>query len=134
MANNYYEGMFLLDSVDYASDPDGMSEMVTAAVEKAGGTIEAHRPWQEGRLAYEIEGRRKGLHYLVMFRMDSGHMDDLQLICRRNDKILRTMFLAQPKIVFEDTVRVMQPHDEHDEAGEEGGEQPAEATASAGAE
>ena len=48
---NYYEGMFLLDSADFASDPDGMTKMLTDLIERVGGTISAHRPWQDGRLA-----------------------------------------------------------------------------------
>ena len=125
MAENYYEGMFLLDSTDYASDPDGMSQMLAETVGKAGGTVEAHRPWQEGRLAYEVEGRRKGLHYLVMFTMETGKMTDLQLACRRNDKILRTLFLTHPKILFDATVAAIQPGEEGQEEQEEGAETPA---------
>ena len=61
-----YEGMFLLNSNQYASDPEGTVADVIKILEKAGASITAHRPWQEGRLAYEIENQRKGLHYIVM--------------------------------------------------------------------
>lgn len=121
---NYYEGMFLLDSADYASDPDGMSHMLTDLIEKLGGTIAAHRPWQDGRLAYEIKGRRKGLHYLVMFTLDTAKMDDLNRACRLNEKILRTLFTSHPKILFDATVAAIHPDAEHATHAEE---QPAEA-------
>lgn len=109
MASNYYEGMFLLDSADYASDPDGTSQMLIDTIEKVGGEIAAHRPWQEGRLAYEVEGRRKGLHYLIMFQMEGRKMSDLQRACRLNDKVLRTLFLNHPQIMFDATVAAIQP-------------------------
>lgn len=131
MASNYYEGMFLLDSADYASDPDGTAQMLTDAVEKVGGTIVTHRPWQEGRLAYEVEGRRKGLHYLIMFTLETAKMKDLQQACRRNEKILRTMFLSQPKILFDATVEAIEPSDEEpgDEVSEQASEERTEAAA-----
>ena len=123
---NNYEGMFLLDSADYASDPDGMAHMLTDLIEKLGGTIAAHRPWQDGRLAYEIEGRRKGLHYLVMFNLDTARMDELNRACRLNEKILRTLFISHPKILFDASVASIHPEAEHATNAEE---EPAEAAA-----
>ena len=113
MKTNYYEGMFLLDSADFASDPDGLTKMLTDMVERVGGTIAAHRPWQDGRLAYEIKGRRKGLHYLVMFTLDTAKMPELNRACRLNEKLLRTMFIVQPKVLFDATVASISPEAEH---------------------
>jgi small subunit ribosomal protein S6 len=115
MKTNYYEGMFLLDSADFASDPDGMTAMLIDLIERHGGTVAAHRPWQDGRLAYEIKGRRKGLHYLVMFTLDTAKMTDLNRACRLNEKILRTLFLVHPKILFDATVAAISPEAEHAE-------------------
>jgi len=115
---NYYEGMFLLDSADFASDPDGMAKMLTDLIERVGGTIAAHRPWQDGRLAYEIKGRRKGLHYLVMFTLDTSKMVELNRSCRLNEKLLRTMFIVQPKVLFDATVASISPEAEHAEQPE----------------
>ena len=118
MATNYYDGMFLLDSADFASDPDGMTAMLTELIERVGGTVAAHRPWQDGRLAYEIKGRRKGLHYLVMFRLDTLKMADLNRACRLNEKILRTLFISHPKILFDATVASISPEAEQEHAEE----------------
>ena len=113
---NYYEGMFLLDSADFASDPDGMAKMLTDLIERFGGTVAAHRPWQDGRLAYEIEGRRKGLHYLVMVTLDTSKMNELNRALRLNEKVLRTMFIVHPQVLFDATVASISPEAEH--AGE----------------
>ena len=115
MSTNYYEGMFLLDSADFASDPDGMSQMLSELIERVGGTVAAHRPWQDGRLAYEIKGRRKALHYLVMFTLEPRQMDELNRICRLNEKLLRTLFITHPKVLFDATVAALQPEAEHAE-------------------
>ena len=120
MKTNYYEGMFLLDSADFAADPDGMASHLVELVEKVGGQVVAHRPWQDGRLAYEIKGRRKGLHYLVMFTAETSVMNELNRACRLNEKVLRTLFLSHPKVMFDATVAAISPEAEQDEsAGEE---------------
>ena len=122
MATYYYEGMFLLDSADFASDPEGMTSMVNDLVGRFGGEVAAHRPWQDGRLAYEIEGRRKGLHYLAMFTLDGSKMGELNRACRLNEKVLRTMFIRHPKVLFDANVAAI--------TGEgESSDQPAEAAA-----
>jgi hypothetical protein len=43
-----YEGMFLLDSGRFATDAKGSADQILAMIEKNGGSIVAHRPWQDG--------------------------------------------------------------------------------------
>ncbi|MFQ5734788.1 MAG: 30S ribosomal protein S6 [Planctomycetaceae bacterium] len=115
MAENLYEGMFVLDSGHFASDPTGMATAVTDLLENAGGTIDVHRPWQDGRLAYEIAGRRKGLHYLAFFRMDPANLTALNRACRLSDKILRQMFIRQPVTLFDAMVAALSGETDEDE-------------------
>ncbi|QDT66233.1 30S ribosomal protein S6 [Calycomorphotria hydatis] len=104
-----YEGMFLLDSAKFASDPDGAVADLTGIIEKCEGEIVAHRPWQDGRLAYEIEGRRKGLHYLIMFRMPPTKMDEFDRACHLSDRVLRQMTIRHPDVLFEAMVASISP-------------------------
>ncbi len=97
---NRYEGMFLVDSNAFASDPDGITGEILKVLEKAGATVVAHRPWQDGRLAYEIEGRRKGLHYIVCFTMPTSGMAVLTRQCRLSDVILRHLVIAHSEELF----------------------------------
>ncbi len=101
MAENLYEGMFLLDSGKFAANPDGLAAGIVDLLEKAGATVAAHRPWQDGRLAYEIEGRRKGLHYLTYFRLDPAAITRLTRSCKLSDIVLRHMFIKQPESLFQ---------------------------------
>lgn len=107
MAENLYEGMFLLESGRFAADPDGMSKSITGMIEKAGGTLVAHRPWQDGRLAYPINGQRKGLHYLAYFRMPGTGLKDLNRACRLNDQVLRHLIINQPQTLFDAMVAAL---------------------------
>lgn len=121
MAENLYEGMFLLDSGQFASDPEGMAKIVTDTIEKAGGTLAEHRPWQDGKLAYEIAGRRKGLHYLTYFRMDPSAVTTLNRSVSLTDKILRHLVIQQPQTLFDAMVAAL-GGDGEEEAAEENSE------------
>lgn len=107
MAENLYEGMFLLDSGKFAADPDGLSAAIVEMLEKAGATVATHRPWQDGRLAYEIEGRRKGLHYLAYFRVDPAAIKSLTRACKLSDIVIRHLFINQPKSLFDAMVTAL---------------------------
>ncbi|MFN8858123.1 MAG: hypothetical protein ACK50P_21315 [Planctomycetaceae bacterium] len=56
MAAVTYEGMFLVDSNKYASNPQGTTGEVLGMLEKIGAQVLATRPWQDGKLAYAIDG------------------------------------------------------------------------------
>jgi small subunit ribosomal protein S6 len=102
-----YEGMFLLDSGKFAADPDGLSAQLVALIEKAGGEVTAHRPWQDGRLAYEIDGHRKGLHYVAMFKMSGERIGDLARACKLSNLVIRHMVIHHEPIVYEAMVNAL---------------------------
>jgi small subunit ribosomal protein S6 len=101
---NLYEGMFLVDSGKFAMDSDGVIGDIMAVLKRAGATVVAHRPWQDGKLAYEIEGMKKGLHYIVCFRMPGTGMKILTRQAQLSETIVRNMIIHQPKEVFDATV------------------------------
>ena len=111
MTENLYEGMFLLNSGKFAANPDGMTSEVLNILEKSGGTVVAHRPWQDGRLAYIIEKQRKGLHYLTYFRMEGTKLKDVNRACRLNDNILRHLVIKQSRPLFDAMVRALNPEE-----------------------
>jgi len=100
LALNAYEGMFLLDSGKYASNPDGVTKEVLGILEKTGATVLASRPWQDGKLAYPIDGHKKGLYFLVYFRMDGVHLPEIARSCKLNETIIRHLVLkVEPELV-----------------------------------
>ena len=98
---NLYEGMFLVDSSQYATDPEGTADAILKILERAEATVVAHRPWQDGKLAYEIEGHRKGLHYIVCFRMPGTGMDTITRQSQLSDVIIRQMVIKHPPELFD---------------------------------
>lgn len=100
MAANVYEGMFILESNRFGRDPETVSNQIPAMIEKFGGEMLVSRLWEERRLAYPINGQRKGTYWLTYFRLDSLKLGDLRRQCQITDDILRVLFLkVDPRIV-----------------------------------
>ncbi len=99
-----YEGMFLIHSGKFASDPDAVVKELLDILEKCEAEVVAHRPWQEGKLAYEIDGQRKGLHYIVMFRMPPRNNPQLTRLCQLSETILRQLIINHPQVLFDANV------------------------------
>jgi small subunit ribosomal protein S6 len=98
--------MVIYDSNAYARDPSGVSGKVPAMVEKCGGEMLASRLWFEQKLAYPIEGHRKGTYWLSFFRMPSERVADFNRECQLDDHVLRNLVLkVDPRTV---DVRVSQ--------------------------
>jgi small subunit ribosomal protein S6 len=101
---NNYEGMFLIHSGRFASNSEEVLASLMEILEKCEADVVAHRAWQEGKLAYEIEGQRKGLHYLIMFRMPPENASQLNRLCQLNDNILRQLIIKHPQVLFDANV------------------------------
>ncbi len=93
MAENAYEGMFIFDSNRYARDQAGVSGQIPEMIQKLGGEILANRLWEERRLAYPIDGHRKGTYWLTYFKLNSDQLVALNRQCKLSDNIVRCLFL-----------------------------------------
>lgn len=101
MAVNTYEMMFLIDSNKYAADADGTIGEINKILERVSGETLAARPWQDGKLAYPVEGRRKGLHYLVYVKMEGQNLNELTRLCKLNDVVLRHLTIKLDEALVE---------------------------------
>jgi small subunit ribosomal protein S6 len=99
LATNVYEGLFILDSNRYSRDAGGVSGQIGEIVQKQGGEMLASRLWEERRLAYPIDGHRKGTYWLVYFKLDSRKITSIEREFRISDSILRSLILkVDPRI------------------------------------
>ncbi|MBN1943944.1 MAG: 30S ribosomal protein S6 [Phycisphaerae bacterium] len=93
---NSYEGMFLVDagqpSAEVALEP------VRSVLERSEAEILSIKPWEERRLAYEIQGRKRGLYVLSYFRLDAEKVSELEHDCMLNEKILRMLVLRKETV------------------------------------
>jgi small subunit ribosomal protein S6 len=92
--------MVILDPNKYAQDPGGMGAQVGNVVAKFGGEVLVSRLWQEQKLAYPIDGHKKGVYWLTYFRMDSSKLVEFNRELRINETIIRSMTLrVEPRLV-----------------------------------
>lgn len=134
MAINHYEGMFILDSGRFGANPEAAAAEVTGIVEKVGGTLVAHRPWQDSKLAYPINGHRKGLYYLTFFTAESRAVNEINGIVKLNDNVLRHLVLSHDKGLFDQMVEMVGGEAFRTVDPEAEGAKPAEAAAAADSE
>ncbi|HVX16145.1 MAG TPA: 30S ribosomal protein S6 [Pirellulales bacterium] len=100
MAQNVYEGLFIFDSNRYSRDPGGVSAQIAESVKKLEGEVLVSRLWEERRLAYPINGQRKGTYWLSYFRMDGKHLTTLERECQLSESIMRSLVIKiDPRIV-----------------------------------
>lgn len=104
MSQNFYECLFLLDSNKYARDAGSVSRQVNEIIEKSDGNIRASRLWNEQRLAYPINGHRKGTYWLTYFDMDPAKLTELNRACQLNGNVMRHLVLKHDNRLAETLV------------------------------
>lgn len=95
MAVNFYEGLFILDSGIYARDPELCPNKINAAIAEAGGEVAVSRIFEERRLAYPINGQRKGVYWLIYFRMEGPKLIELERQLKLIEGNVRHMIIKQ---------------------------------------
>ena len=89
MAQTVYECMFLYDSNSYARNPAGVAEGITKIIESVGGEVIVSRLYNEQKLAYPINGHRKGVYWLAYFRLESTDLAKFNRQCQLTDRLMR---------------------------------------------
>lgn len=127
MAENVYEGLFILDANRCARDGAKAARQVEQMIETAGGQLLVSRLWEERRLAYPIKRHRKGAYWLTYFRMPPKGLTGLNRQTQINDLVLRHLFLKVDPRLVDAILSHVQPQEE---AAAPEAEQPAEAAES----
>ncbi|MGE3819811.1 MAG: 30S ribosomal protein S6 [Isosphaeraceae bacterium] len=100
MPVNTYEAMFLLDSSKAAVSWDDTVKHVHDILAKHNAEIVASRQWDERRLAYAVEGHKKGTYLLTYFKTEGANLKEIEADCRLSDVILRDLILrVHPKLI-----------------------------------
>ncbi len=127
MAVQTYEAMFIWDSNRFSRDPSVTSQQVQAMVEKVGGEVLASRLWDDGRkLAYPIEGHKKGTYWLSYFNLEATRLHEVERACQLNEGILRHLFIRLDQRVAGALVSVARGENKPAEGEPEPAGQPAE--------
>jgi small subunit ribosomal protein S6 len=96
--------MHILDSNRYARDPSGVQESVDSTVTKFEGEILVSRLWNEQKLAYLVDGHRKGTYWLSYIRIEGSRLVEMERAFQLNDNVLRSLTLRLDERLVEPMV------------------------------
>lgn len=85
-----YEGMFLFPQSATANLQEAIDHL-KEILEKVGATIINFKKWDDRRLAYEIDGNKRGVYFLVYFNAPTSAISDLERRCNQSEHLLRMM-------------------------------------------
>ena len=88
---NQYEAMFLLPP-GAPTDEDGRGfRFVRSTIERHGGQIIVFKRWDERKLAYEVEGQKRGTYVIAYFRAPGPIVTHIERDAKLSDEVLRVM-------------------------------------------
>ncbi len=85
-----YEGMFLFPQSATANLQAAIDHL-KEILEKCDVSIINFSKWDDRRLAYEIDGNKRGVYFLVYFNAPTSMMSDLERRCNQSEDIIRMM-------------------------------------------
>jgi small subunit ribosomal protein S6 len=89
---NTYESMFLLGPVG-AAEPENSVNMCRGIVERHGGQILVIKRWDERKLAYELNGQKRGTYVVAFFTAPGNAVTAIERDVNLSEDILRVMVL-----------------------------------------
>jgi small subunit ribosomal protein S6 len=97
---NVYEAMVIFDANRFARERAALPAEIEKTIQAEQGEVVVSRLWEERRLAYPINGQRKGTYWLFYFRGPSSMLTSLNRQWELHEGILRHLVLKiHPHIV-----------------------------------
>lgn len=118
METKTYEGMFLLEPTQAAQEWESLRKQVISMIERRGGVILSAKKWAERKLAYEIQGHKRGTYFLVYFKMPPLNIATFRRDMQLSELVLRNLILVHDQR-FQVPELVEGPEQEQEKAKEE---------------
>ncbi len=97
-----YEGLFLIDSGQAATDWDGVISAIEKILKRADAEVVTIKKWDERKLAYDVEGKARGTYILVYFNGDTSRIGSIEKDVQLSEKIMRVLILRTEKMSQEE--------------------------------
>lgn len=120
-----YEAMFLMNPAVAPEWPAAEAE-IRRLLDRGHAKVLAMKKWDDRKLAYEIEGHKRGTYGLVFFEADSQMVTPLERDAQLSEAVLRLLVLRHERITAEQIDKVMSaaaPPKHSDTRSEWGGDQ-----------
>jgi len=100
-----YEGLFLVDSAEAASDWDGIIGAIEKVLSRAECEVVTLEKWDERKLTYDINKKSRGTYILTYFNCDPLKIGAIERDVQLSEHILRVMVLKTDKMSEDDIKR-----------------------------
>ena len=100
-----YEGMFLVDTNEAASDWQGVIDAIEKIFSRADADVVSLKKWDDRRMTYEIKKKSRGTYILTYFKVDPLKITAIERDVQLSEQILRVMVLTTDKMSQEDIER-----------------------------
>ena len=108
---NQYEAMFLFDPT-FGNSFEKCEAEIRRLMERAQGEIIHCRKWDERRLAYRVNGRKRGVYVLVYFKAPPQSIVGMERDAKLDENILRLLVLRADHVSPEDMEQADSTRDE----------------------
>ena len=85
-----YEAMFLLGPTATA-DPEGAITLCRGMIERHHGKVLLIKKWDERKLAYEVNGQKRGTYIIAFFTAPGEAVGPIERDVKLNEQVLRVM-------------------------------------------
>ena len=96
-----YEAMFLFPQAASA-DMNGAMDHIKEVLSKGEATLHSLVKWDERRLAYDIDGNKRGVYFLSRFTADTRKVKEIERDCRLSEKMLRALVIRNDELTDEE--------------------------------
>jgi small subunit ribosomal protein S6 len=87
---NVYEAMFLLGPGN-AAEPQAGLDLCRGFIERHGGKIKVLKKWDERKLAYEVNGQKRGTYVIAYFTAPGTAVGPLERDVKLSEDVLRVL-------------------------------------------
>jgi len=95
-----YEGMFLFPQ-SVTADLEAASAHVRESITRHGGEIVSLVKWDERRLAYDIQGNKRGVYFLAYFTAPTSAIASIERDCNLSERMLRALLIRADHLSME---------------------------------
>ena len=88
-----YEALFLVNQTALATDAEGTIAHVQEMLDRAEAETLTLQQWDERKLAYPIEGQKRGTFLIAYFKARPTQIANIERDCNLSEQVLRVMFV-----------------------------------------
>ena len=93
-----YEGMFLVNPTAISASVSAAADEVRRILDRGHAEVEALYRWDDRRLAYPIEGQKRGIYFVACFRATGAGVAHIESDVNYSETILRCLIIRADHI------------------------------------